>query len=415
MSVIIDRRLNDRNKSAVNRERFIRRYKSHIQRAVTDMVAERSIKDMERGGKINIPVKDISEPSFRHGAGGDRESVHPGNRKFQAGDKIERPQGGSGQGGGNEGGDGQGEDSFAFTLSREEFMQIFFDDLELPNLVRTTFGDIREKKLQRAGYTHSGAPTNLSVPRSLRNALGRRIALTANARRALAELEARNPADEDAETRVRRVGEITELKRRIGRVPFIDEIDLRYRHRIQVPQPMSQAVMFCLMDVSASMDERKKDLAKRFFTLLYLFLTRKYERVEVIFVRHTDDAEEVDEERFFHDPKTGGTVVYSALSLMREIIDDRFPLSAWNIYGAQASDGDAFGADPEKSRGYLEQELLPLTRYFAYIEAADEDSRMSTLGAAYRRIESERFAMREVHERRDIYPVFRDLFSRNKV
>ena len=416
MSVIIDRRLNDRNKSSVNRERFIRRYKSHIQRAVTDMVAERSIKDMERGGKVNIPVKDISEPAFRHASGGDRETVHPGNRKFQTGDKIERPQGGGqGRGSGNEGGDGEGEDSFAFTLSREEFMEIFFDDLELPNMIRTTVGDIREKKLQRAGYTQSGAPTNLSVPRSLRNALGRRIALTASARKQLAELEAGDQGGQDSETRARLDSEITELKRRIARVPFIDELDLRYRHRIQVPQPMSQAVMFCLMDVSASMDERKKDLAKRFFTLLYLFLSRKYERVEVVFVRHTDDAEEVDEERFFHDPKTGGTVVYSALSLMHEIIADRFPSSAWNIYGAQASDGDAFGADPEKSRGFLEQELLPLTRYFAYIEAADEDSRMSTLSAAYKRIDSERFAMKEVHERRDIYPVFRELFSRNKV
>jgi uncharacterized sporulation protein YeaH/YhbH (DUF444 family) len=175
---------------------------------------------------------------------------------------------------------------------------------------------------------------------------------------------------------------------------------------------MSQAVMFCLMDVSASMDERKKDLAKRFFTLLYMFLTRKYERVEVVFIRHTDDAEEVDEERFFHDPKTGGTVVLSALALMRTIVDERFPAAEWNVYGAQASDGDAFGADPEKSRGFLEEKILPLARHFAYIEVADASTRLSTLSAAYRRIEAGHFAMREVAERRDIYPVFRELFSR---
>ena len=137
-------------------------------------------------------------------------------------------------------------------------------------------------------------------------------------------------------------------------MPFLDEIDLRYRHRITVPQPIARAVMFCLMDVSASMDEEKKDLAKRFFTLLYLFLTRKYEKVDLVFIRHTEDAEEVDEERFFHDPQTGGTVVYSALELMHEIVQARYPSSAWNIYAAQASDGDAFGADPEKSRGFLE-------------------------------------------------------------
>jgi uncharacterized sporulation protein YeaH/YhbH (DUF444 family) len=419
MSVIIDRRLNDRNKSAVNRERFIRRYKSHIQRAVSDMVAERSIKDMERGGEVNIPVKDISEPSFRHGAGGDRETVHPGNRKFQPGDKIERPRGGEGGGGKGEGGEGDGQDSFAFTLSREEFMQIFFDDLELPNMVRTTVGEIRENKLQRAGYTPQGAPTNLSVPRSLRNALGRKIALTARSRRRLhelqarqAELEAKSPRTEAEEAELGLIGaEMEMLKAKIDKVPFLEHLDLRYRHRVLVPQPMSQAVMFCLMDVSASMDENKKDLAKRFFTLLYLFLTRKYERVEVVFVRHTDDAEEVDEERFFHDPKTGGTVVLSALHLMHEIIEARFPATAWNIYGAQASDGDAFGADPEKSRGFLQDKLLPLCRHFAYVETTDEHSRLSTLAAAYRRIEAPHFAMREVTERRDIFPVFRGLFS----
>lgn len=426
MSVIIDRRLNDRNKSAVNRERFIRRYKSHIQRAVSDMVADRSIKDMERGGDVKIPVKDISEPSFRQGSGGDRESVHPGNKTFQRGDRIKRPEGGGeGEGSGDEGGQGDGEDGFSFTLSREEFMEIFFDDLELPNLERTQIGDIREYKMQRAGYTPQGAPTNLSVARSLRNALGRRIALTAASRRRLRELEGADPtedevgaeeaADRDAPTALAEEGrsaEIVELKRRIARVPFIDEIDLRYRHRIQVAQPMSQAVMFCLMDVSASMDENKKDLAKRFFTLLYLFLSRKYEHVEVVFIRHTDDAEEVDEERFFHDAKTGGTVVLSALQLMHEIVTARFPANAWNIYGAQASDGDAFGADPEKSRGFLQDQLLPLVRHFAYIEAVDERSRLSTLSAAYRRIDDSHFAMREVSERRDIYPVFRGLFSK---
>ncbi|MFT4099474.1 MAG: YeaH/YhbH family protein [Burkholderiaceae bacterium] len=440
MSVIIDRRLNDRNKSAVNRERFIRRYKAHIQRAVSDMVADRSIKDMEHGGQVKIPVKDVSEPSFRQGGGGDREMVHPGNRKFMPGDRIKRPEGGGeGDGKGSDGGQGEGEDGFTFTLSREEFMEIFFDDLELPNMERTRVGDIREYKWQRAGYTPQGSPVNLSVARSLRNALGRRIALTSASRKRLAHLQALlerraendaeigapvpagfdpdvDPrADPDLEPALDREAidaEINELRRRIARVPFLDEIDLRYRHRVQVAQPMSQAVMFCLMDVSASMDENKKDLAKRFFTLLYLFLSRKYERVEVVFIRHTDDAEEVDEDRFFHDPKTGGTVVLSALHLMHEIIEKRYPSNLWNIYGAQASDGDAFGADPEKSRGFLEEQLLPRLRYFAYIEAIDERSRLSTLSAAYRRIEAGHFAMREVSDRRDIYPVFRGLFSK---
>src|SRR5690554_2328154 len=415
MSVIIDRRLNDRNKSAVNRARFMRRYKAHLQRAVADMVSQRSIRDMERGGTVHIPHRDIAEPVIRHGPGGDREMVHPHNREFQPGDRIRRPPGGAGEHGNGSGeGGGDAEDSFTFTLSREEFMNLFLDDLELPNMVRNVVGTLKESRPQRAGYTPQGSPTNLAVARSLRQALGRRIALTGSARRRLAEIEARG-GDLDAQAAADPVlaEEIADLRRRIARVPFLDEIDLRYRHRVMVPRPLSQAVMFCLMDVSASMDERKKDLAKRFYTLLYLFLERKYEHVNVVFIRHTDDAEEVDEQHFFHEPKTGGTVVYSALHLMEEIIGQRYPAEQCNIYAAQASDGDAFGADPEKSRNFLVEKLLPKTRYFAYIEVGDEGStRASSLSAAYRRVESSRFAIRARQERGDIYPVFRELFGR---
>ncbi len=417
MSVVIDRRPNDRAGSAVNRERFMRRYKAQIRRAVTDMVAGRSIRDLERGGQVSIPVRDVAEPVFRHGAGGDREYVLPGNRSFEPGDRLRRPDGGAGGGDGQGAGEGGGDgtDAFAFTLSREEFLQIFFDDLELPDMVRTMFGDIREPVSVRAGYTASGSPTNLSVRRSLRNAIGRRIALRSGPKRELARLEEQlRAAPSDAPERSQWLAEAECLRRRIAAIPFLDEIDLRYRYRTTEHRPISQAVMFCLMDVSASMDERRKDLAKRFFALLHLFLARRYERLEIVFIRHTDDAEEVDEQRFFHDRKTGGTIVLSALLLMNEIIQARFPPESWNIYGAQVSDGDAFGADPEKSRGFLETALLPQVRHFAYIEICDPGARLSTLSAAYRRIESPAFAMREVHGARDIWPVFRGLFRRQQ-
>ncbi|SER21349.1 hypothetical protein SAMN04488038_1219 [Solimonas aquatica] len=404
MSTIIDRRLNDRNKSAVNRERFLRRYKEQIRKSVSDIVAERSITDMDRGGQVRIPAKDIREPQFGHGQGGDREMVLPGNHKYAKGDKIPRPEGGGGKGNGSGEGQGDpGQDDFTFSLSRDEFMNLFFDDLELPHLVRNVLGEVREYKMQRAGYTPSGVPANLSVVRSLRNAMARRIAIGAPLKRELAELQQREvPPDE----------EIAELQRRLDRIPFLDEFDLRYRHRVKIPQPISRAVMFCLMDVSASMDENKKDLAKRFFTLLYLFLSRKYEQVELVFIRHTDNAEEVDEEHFFHDPQSGGTVVLSALKLMQEIIADRYPAEAWNIYGAQVSDGDAFGADPEKSRACLAEQLLPKLRYFTYIEVPDDSDRTSPLAFAYQRIDSDKFAMSTVSDRSEVYPVLRELFHK---
>ena len=415
MMHLIDRRLNGRNKSAVNRERFIRRYKDHIRGAVKDMIADRSIKDMVQGGQVKVPAKDISEPRFRHGQGGDWEMVHPGNKEFVTGDRIPRPSGGSG-GGGSEPGTGESVDDFAFSLSREEFLDIFFEDLELPNLMRTTLAEAEQKKLVRAGYVKEGTPSNLSVPRTMKTALARRIALgkpledeleALFAQLVVARREGR--AHQDLE------GRIAELEGRLKRLPFLDDVDLRYRHRVAVPAPTARAVMFCLMDVSASMDERKKDLAKRFYTLLYLFLTRKYERVDLVFIRHTDEAEEVDEDTFFYDRRSGGTVVLSALELMKTICQARYPVSEWNIYAAQASDGDAFGADAGKSARFLEDELLPLTRYFAYIEVPEEDgARRSSLWVEYEEVEEARdnFAMRRVAHPSEIYPVFRDLFSR---
>ncbi len=421
MSVIIDRRPNDRDKSAGSRERFMRRYKRHIRRAVADMIDERPIRDVVGGGEVRIPTRDLSEPVWRHGEGGARDIVLPGNREFMPGDRLQRPPGGAandGDGDAGEGGDGT--DSFAFTLSRDEFLSIFFDDLELPHMMRTGSGDITEAKPERAGYASDGAQTNLAVLRTMRQALGRRIALGASARRRLAELEALD-GDEDRDedgtgqtvTAAEREAERAALKARIERVPWLDDVDLRFRRRTMVPKPVSQAVMICLMDVSASMDRHRKDLAKRFYTLLYLFLSRRYERVEIVFVRHTDRAEEVDEERFFNDRQTGGTTVLPALKLASEIIEARFPPLDWNVYVAQASDGDAFGVDPERSRQWLESDLLPKLRHFAYVEVGGPGYRRpSALARAYQRIESDAFAMVKAGRRRDIYPVFRRLFAK---
>jgi uncharacterized sporulation protein YeaH/YhbH (DUF444 family) len=260
----------------------------------------------------------------------------------------------------------------------------------------------------------------MCVVRTLKTALGRRIALGAPAseclRLAREELARAMQDGATAETIDAAEREIAELEARIKRVPFLDEIDLRYRNRVSVPQPVARAVMFCLMDVSASMNEEKKDLAKRFYTLLYLFLARKYEQVELVFIRHTEDAEEVDEQTFFHDTKSGGTVVYSALELMHQICSARYPASSWNIYAAQASDGDAFGADVGKSGRFLREQLLPLARHFAYIEIPDEGAwQASSLWTEYQQLVQDRqlnFAMRSVTQRDEIYPVFRELFKK---
>ena len=413
---LIDRRLNGRNKSAANRERFLRRYKEQIRKSVQDMVRERSITDMDKGGNVNIPARDIAEPQFHHGRGGDRETVHPGNREFVKGDTIKRPGNGSG-GDGGEPGSGESVDDFVFSLSREEFLDLFFDDLELPRLLRSGLGQVVEKKSINAGFVSEGAPCNLSVGRTLKTALGRRIALCATIRAQLDEARLRlheaGRAGLTAQEIAALEAEVAQLESRLARVPFLDDLDLRYRNRTAVPAPVARAVMFCLMDVSASMDEARKDLAKRFFTLLYMFLSRKYEQVDLVFIRHTEEAEEVDEKAFFRDTGSGGTVVLTALELARAIAVERYSAAGWNVYLAQASDGDAFGADAGKSARYVEENLLPLARYFAYIEVREPGTTSaSSLWAAYEALRKENFCMRRVAERGEIYPVFREIFSK---
>jgi hypothetical protein len=423
MQQIIDRRLAGKNKSIGNRERFLRRYKEQVKEAVKRAIDGRGIRDIERGEDIRIPKKDISEPVFGHGQGGIREVVHPGNREYVQGDRIEKPKGGQGGGGSGKGqasDQGEGEDDFVFALSKEEFMQVFFEDLALPHLVRTQLAEMPEWKSQRAGFSSDGTPNNLHVVRSMRGALGRRIALGAGKRRTLKELEeelaecraALQPGDAVAEAHIKALVERIELLRgRVERIPYLDPIDLRYRSRIRVPVPTSKAVMFCLMDVSGSMDEGRKELSKRFFILLYLFLTRHYEKIDLVFIRHHTQASEVDEQNFFHARETGGTVVSSALVLMEEIIRARYNPSEWNIYGAQASDGDNWHHDSGRCRELLSEKLLPLVRYFAYVQVAEEEQNLweeyTQLQAAHKH-----FAMKKATSADQIYPVFRDLFKK---
>ncbi|MBP6900433.1 MAG: YeaH/YhbH family protein [Burkholderiaceae bacterium] len=419
---IIDRRLAGKNKSIGNRERFMRRYKQQVREAVRRAVDGRGIRDLERGEEVRIPKKDLSEPAFHHGSGGVREIVHPGNQDYVRGDRIKRPQGGQGGGSGKgqASDQGEGEDDFTFALSKEEFMQVFFEDLALPHLVRTQLAQTPEFKTHRAGYTSDGTPNNLHVVRSMRGALGRRIALGMGARGELRELEDQVAAQQaladggDAQAKAALpalLEQLEALRARIARIPFLDPIDLKFRSRVKTPVPTSQAVMFCLMDVSGSMDESRKELSKRFFILLYLFLTRHYEKIEIVFIRHHTQAQEVDEENFFHARETGGTVVSSALVLMEEIIRARYSPTEWNIYGAQASDGDNWHHDSGRCRELLAEKILPLCRYFAYVQVAEEEQ---NLWEEYGQLAQSQphFAMRKAVEASQIYPVFRDLFKK---
>ncbi|MES2296989.1 MAG: YeaH/YhbH family protein [Pseudomonadota bacterium] len=419
MTYLIDRRLQGKNKSAVNRERFLRRYKGQIKDAVGRAIKGRSITDIENGEKVSIPVKDVNEPNFGHAHGGVWETVNPGNKEYQKGDQFNRPKGGGGSGKGKAGNSDQmSEDDFIFELSREEFMNYFFEDLELPNMVKTQLTATTEFKNQRAGYNISGTPSNIHVLRSLRGALGRRIAVGGPARKRLKKaeeellglLEQGIPLSDPKVVELKHL--IHHLHTRILAIPFIDPIDLRYTNRIKVPKPMTQAVMFCIMDVSGSMDESRKDTAKRFFILLYLFLKRAYDKIEVVFIRHHTAAAEVDEEEFFHSRESGGTVVSSALHLLIKIISERYGSGEWNSYVAQASDGDNWDNDSMLCKTLLINTIMPAVQYYTYVEITDGPPQ--NLWEQYAEVPDhhKNFAMQKIVTPADIYPVFRELFKK---
>ncbi|MDJ0949857.1 MAG: YeaH/YhbH family protein [Alphaproteobacteria bacterium] len=434
MTHFIDRRLNPKDKSLGNRQRFLKRARAQIKEVVSRSIKDRNVTDVASGETISIPTKGIGEPRLRNSrTGGRRERVFTGNREFQTGDRIAKPpqggEGGASKEGSNE---GQGEDEFQFALTRDEFLELFFEDLELPDLIKTSLKEIQAYKWRRAGFTAAGVPCNINVPRTMRNSLGRRLALnrprTYQVEALEAEIEALEAKDHLTTFEHSHLDELKEQLARMERkrkaVPYLDPVDIRYSHFQPRPEPNTNAVMFCLMDVSGSMGEREKDLAKRFFMLLHLFLQRRYDRIEVVFIRHTHEAQEVDEETFFYSRETGGTVVSTALVEMLKVVRERYPTQDWNIYAAQASDGENYRGDSEKCIELLNQELMPLCQYYAYIEILDEREtelfQDSDSGAAlwrsYRTVGEAwpNFAMKRIAKPGDIYPVFRELFAKQE-
>ena len=425
---IVDRRLNPGGKSHSNRQRFLRRAKAVVQRAVRDGSSERSIKDLERGGEVTISTNDVHEPRLRRsGTGGTQNHILPGNKRFIEGDTLPRDGGQGGGGSSGPGEDGDGSDDFSVVLSREEFLDLFLADLELPDLTKRRLATLEVEGFRRAGYTTTGSPVNLALLRTMRLAMSRRIAMRRPKRGELSNLREEIRQVEGQWGPGHRLAalqeELARLEQRSRRIPYIDPIDMRFRRLEPVSRPVAQAVMFCLMDVSASMSGHMKDLAKRFFMLLYIFLSRRYKHVEVVFIQHTHQAKEVDEQTFFEGRETGGTIVSSAFKVMQKIIAERYPVEDWNIYAAQASDGDNATDDNKICSTLLQEEIVPLCQYFAYLEVAAEGgepvgfiSSKSSLWRTYEPLAAEGIiAMRRVRDRREIFPVFRELFRRGGV
>lgn len=428
---IIDRTLNGKRTSG-SRRKFVRRVRTQIRDQVKKHITQGSVDDLvtNRGRKINVPKKDLKQPTFQHGKGGRTQQIFTGNKKYVQGDRIDRPKKGEGQGGKKGSKDGEGQDSFTFTLSQEEFLDIFFEDCELPNLKETVIAQTDAYETRRSGFTTEGSTAQLNIPRTMRQSKGRRIGLLRKAKKnKLKELEeqarllieriAQLDADEDEALTLK--SELEKLQeqiliyqRKLRAIPFVDDTDLRYNKWDIVPIPTYQAVMINIMDVSASMGEWEKEMAKRFFMMMYLFLDQNHERVDVVWIRHHTIAREVDEEEFFKSRETGGTRVSTSYDLAWKIIQERYPLTQWNVYGCQATDGDNWSDDTPVAIDVLTKSLLPSMRYFAYIETVKEESYESDLWPKLEGITKQwsNFQMKHVRDAADIYPVFHELFKK---
>jgi uncharacterized sporulation protein YeaH/YhbH (DUF444 family) len=434
--IFVDRRKTGRGKSIPNRQRLLRRIKDAIQAAKPKDIDSGGVKNMTGGAGQSInPVKvakhSLHEPSFHYARNsGKHNIVLIGNDEWERGDDFPLSGEEEGKGGGGPGDDG--EDDFIVNVSRDEYLKVFFEDCELPDLVDNHQKEIPEYLPKHAGFQKHGNPGQLSVKRSFKNSLGRRLALTKNSRDELEELLAEQAElmaeDYDVSllgsmdawgTRINEIAaRIEELRAKIAGTPYFDDLDLRYTKKEKVIVKSAQAVFAMIMDISGSMDEDKKRMARKFFSLQYAFIVRKYPQTDLIFVAHTETPEEMTEEEFFTTRKSGGTVVSPAYALIHKIIKERYDAHETNIYLSQASDGDNWDHDNGNCITELEEKgLLAKVRHMSYAQVGQSFAGgfgSSTLWTVLESIAntSKKVAMVKIDDDSEVFDAFHKIYKK---
>ena len=404
MTWFIDRRLNGKNKSTVNRQRFLRRYKSQIKQSISEAINKRSVTDVDSGESVSIPTDDISEPMFHQGRGGLRHRVHPGNEQFVQNDRIERPQGGgggSGSGQGQASQDGEGQDEFVFQILQGSISRSVVRSFTLPNLKQNQQRQLTRYK--RKVLAANGVPANSAWCDPCQNWLARTTtAMTSQGKRR--ELHALKRIWKPSRRRTTQLLEEERLRKEITTPAKIERVHidtLIYATRIMKNAPTLQPGGNVLPDgrfwFNGSL--RTKDMAKRFYILLYLFLSRTYKNVEVVYIATIPRRKKWMSMSSSTLQETGGTIVSSALKLMDEVVKERYNPAQWNIYAAQASDGDNWADDSPLCHEILAKKLLPVVRYCSYIEITRRAHQ--TLWREYEAAQStfDNFAMQHIRDR----------------
>jgi len=383
------------DRSAADRARHKKKIEKAIKESIRDVVAEESIIGQDGKKKIRIPIKGIKEYQFVYGDNKKNKQVGSAQgRDIGRGQRIgrrNRTQPGAGQ----RPGDRAGEEIYEIELPLEELAEYLFSDLELPELEKKNFKFVTDKKMKRKGKRPRGIRPRLSKKETLKQKIRRK--------KTAAKVGTYDPEKEE-------------------RFSF-HESDLRYKHISPTKKENTSAVIFFLMDVSGSMDKDKKFLARSFYFLLYQFLNHKYTNTEVVFVSHTTEAKEVNEEQFFTRAPNGGTKMSSALEVEKEIISKRYHPSNWNIYTFYCGDGENWPQDNPLTLDLL-SELRKINQMMCYTEIGssklDRHSLMfgdlsgRTLWDEMARYEGTDFKRIRLLEHKNIWPAFGKLFGGGK-
>jgi uncharacterized sporulation protein YeaH/YhbH (DUF444 family) len=441
--IYIDRRKAGRGKSLPNRQLFIRRIREFIKKSRPQNIGTGSVgkTSSQQSNPVKVAAEALEEPRFvYHPNTGDNVWIINGNPKFMRGDEIDLDQQGSGgQGTGKGAGSGgSGEDDFVINIAADEFFDLFFEDCELPNLTNEKETDKLENDRSHAGFTPNGIPAQLSVVRTFKQALGRRRALAGPYRDELAQLNeehkdllinlAGTTDEQYAKGIDARLAEIEErivvLQRKIAAIAAFDKVDLRYRKSEHKPLHTVDAVLIMIMDISGSMGEHEKTVARRWFATLYAFMKRRYTTCDLIFIAHTSDAYEMSENDFFSTRINGGTMVSPALAMANKIVKERYDHTQTNIYVSNASDGDNWPSDEPAVIDEMDK-LISKIQHFSYIETPNPwmaqyyeqyggVAHDTSLWETYEKVDvpQSKMSMSVIKQPEDVYGVFKQIFKK---
>lgn len=310
--------------------RFKRIIKGKVRENLKKYVTQGEMMGKQGKDTVSIPIPQIDIPRFKLDGS---KGGGVGSGDGEAGDPVSG-QGQKGQGGG-EAGDQPGEHALEVEITFDEFVQIMAEELELPNIEPKGDDQIESLKGSYRGINKFGPNSLRHFKRSYKEALKRQI----------------SSGEYDPED------------------PVIIPIrsDLRFRYREEVPQPVTNAVIILMMDVSGSMEDEQKEIVRITSFWIDTWLRNHYKGLVTRYIIHDTVAKEVDKETFFRIRESGGTVISSAYKLCAEMIRKDYPADLWNIYPFHFSDGDNWSErDNEESVRIIREELIPVSNLFSY-------------------------------------------------